>query len=56
MNLSDGCPGRIIFQSSYHDRVIRDENDFLTRWQYIDSNPAAWQDDEYYTDETEVSP
>ena len=41
--------GYSIFQSSYHDHIIRDENDYLTHWQYIDSNPAGWEDDEYYT-------
>ncbi len=40
--------GRSIFQSSFHDHIIRDEHDYLTRWQYIDTNPAKWAEDEYY--------
>jgi REP element-mobilizing transposase RayT len=40
--------GRKIFQSSYHDHIIRDDNDYLQHWQYIDENPAKWADDEYY--------
>ena len=41
--------GAIVFQRSFHDHIIRDENDFLTRWQYIDDNPARWSDDPYFT-------
>ena len=41
--------GFSLWQRSYHDHVIRDENDCLTHWQYIDSNPAGWAEDEYYT-------
>lgn len=40
-----GCP---IWQSSFHDHVIRDENDFLSRWSYIEANPARWAEDEYF--------
>ena len=42
--------GYNIWQRSFHDHVIRDENDFLTRWQYIDENPKKWLlgKDEYY--------
>ena len=40
--------GYNLWQSGYHDHVIRDENDFLTHWRYIDDNPRKWPDDEYY--------
>ena len=40
--------GRPIFQTSFYDHIIRDENDYLTRWNYIDTNPARWAEDEYY--------
>ncbi len=40
--------GYSIFQTSFHDHIIRDENDYLTRWQYIDDNPAKRAEDEYY--------
>ena len=36
------------FQRSYHDHVIRGEKDCLKIWQYIDSNPAKWQEDCFY--------
>ena len=37
-----------LWQSSFHDHVIRDDHDYLTRWQYIDDNPAKWTEDEYF--------
>ena len=39
-----------LWQTGYYDHIIRDEQDFLTRWQYIDNNPAAWLEDDYYID------
>ena len=40
-----------IWQKGFYDHIIRDENDFLIRWQYIDENPRKWLigKDEYYT-------
>ena len=43
--------GNDIFQRSYHDHVIRDEEDYLLIWQYIDNNPVRWQDDCFYTEQ-----
>ena len=40
--------GQTIFQRSYHDHVIRNERDYLKIWEYIDSNPAKWQEDCFY--------
>ena len=40
--------GRSIFQKSYHDHIIRNQEDYLIRWNYIDTNPARWAEDEYY--------
>ncbi len=40
--------GLKLWQSSFYDHIIRDENDYFTRWNYIDTNPAKWVDDEYY--------
>ena len=39
--------GRPLWQKSFYDHIIRDEEDFMTRWNYIDTNPARWQEDEY---------
>ena len=40
--------GYNIFQRSFHDHVIRDQNDYLKIRNYIDTNPAKWQEDQYY--------
>ena len=40
--------GENIFQRSYHDHIIRNEADYLLHWNYIDTNPARWDKDEYY--------
>ena len=40
--------GRSIWQDYYNDHVIRDENDYLTKWNYIDKNPGKWIEDEYH--------
>ena len=39
-----------LWQTSYHDHIIRGENDCLRHWTYIDQNPALWAEDEYYTE------
>ncbi len=43
--------GMNIFQRSYHDHVIRNEADYLRIWNYIDTNPATWEQDCFYTEE-----
>ena len=40
--------GYSIWQKSYHDRIIRNEKEYLIKWQYIDENPIKWNEDEYY--------
>ncbi len=40
--------GGSIWQNGFHDHIIRDEADYLNHWQYIDTNPAKWSEDEYY--------
>ncbi len=43
--------GQRVFQRSYHDHVIRCENDYREIREYIDNNPAKWVEDRYYTEE-----
>lgn len=42
--------GGILWQRSFHDHIIRDENDYRTIWEYIDTNPEKWQQDCFYTE------
>ena len=37
-----------IWQRSYYDHVIRNEQDYLEIWQYIDDNPRKWVLDELF--------
>ena len=40
--------GKPIFQRSFYDHIIRDENDYLRIWEYIGTNPQKWSEDKYY--------
>lgn len=40
--------GFIIWQKSYHDHIIRNECEYQKIWQYIDENPAKWENDCFY--------
>lgn len=37
--------GENIFQRSYHDHIIRNEQDYNEIWEYIDTNPVKWEND-----------
>ena len=37
--------GMDVWQSSYHDHVIRNQTDYVRIWEYIDTNPVRWLDD-----------
>ncbi|MCL2009655.1 MAG: hypothetical protein FWG71_03805 [Synergistaceae bacterium] len=37
--------GFSIWQRSFHDHIIRDENDYTRLAQYIENNPANWEND-----------
>ncbi len=41
--------GRRLFQTSFHDHIIRNEDDYLAHWNYIEENPLRWELDEYHT-------
>ena len=43
--------GTKIWQTSFYDHVIRDDEDYQTRFRYIEENPAKWQQDKYYYQE-----
>ena len=38
-----------VWQRSFHDHVIRNEQDYREIWEYIDENPVRWVYDEYNT-------
>lgn len=40
--------GQPIWQTSYYDRIIRNEKEYQEIWKYIDTNPLMWELDKYY--------
>jgi hypothetical protein len=45
INTLRDTPGRPVWQSRFHDRIIRDEEELTRIREYILNNPAQWQDD-----------
>ena len=41
-------PGVKVWQSSYHDHVIRDQKAYEKIWLYIDANPLNWEKDCFF--------
>jgi len=40
--------GYSIWQRSYHERILRNEEEYQIKWNYIDTNPQNWRKDEHY--------
>lgn len=40
--------GFSLWKKLYHDRVIRNEEEYNNKWQYIDDNPIRWTEDDEY--------
>jgi len=45
-----------MWQSSYHDHIIRDEEDYQNHFRYIEENPVKWAEDEYFIEPRETGP
>jgi hypothetical protein len=45
-------PGAPIWQRNYYEHVIRNEADLFEKRKYIIDNPAKWNEDEYYSNES----
>ena len=43
--------GQSVWQKLFHDHVIRGEKDYLKIWEYIDTNPARWEEDCFYEED-----
>ena len=39
-----------LWQSSYYDHIIRNQEDYLQIWQYISGNPSKWLDDCFFSE------
>lgn len=43
--------GKVIWQKSFYDHVVRGREDYEEHLKYIDENPIRWRYDELYTEE-----
>ncbi|MGM9607334.1 MAG: REP-associated tyrosine transposase [Oscillospiraceae bacterium] len=39
-----------VWQRSFYDHIIRNDDDYRTIWEYIENNPAKWKEDRFYID------
>lgn len=37
-----------VWQKRFQDHIIRNENDYIEIWQYIENNPIKWKEDCFY--------
>ena len=37
--------GKTLWQRSFYDRIVRNEQEFQAYWQYIEYNPLKWEED-----------
>ena len=42
--------GKILWQRSFHDHVVRNQDDYLKIWEYIDTNTLKWRSDCFFTE------
>ena len=45
-------PKANVWQRGFHDHIVRNEEDYLRIWEYIENNPARWTQDRYYLEDT----
>ena len=60
-NMVQGLKGAVareigfsLWQRSYHDHIVRDEDDYQKVWRYIEENPAKWAEDKFYCDNGDI--
>jgi putative transposase len=46
INVVRGTPGVSVWQRNYYEHIIRNENELKNIWDYIDTNPLRWQEDQ----------
>lgn len=42
------CYGNVLWQRSYYDHIIRNQEDYDDHFRYIEENPLKWELDELY--------
>lgn len=51
INQLRNSPGKPVWQTRFHDRIIRDHQSFLTINNYILNNPSKWHEDTFFNPE-----
>ena len=46
INTLRGTQGVSVWQRNYYERIIRSDRELHAIWNYIDANPANWENDE----------
>ena len=46
-------PDAVVWQRSFHDHIIRNQISFERIWNYIENNPAKWEEDCFYIRQAE---
>ena len=42
--------GSVLFQRSFYDHIVRNDEDFRNIWDYIDGNPGKWSEDRFWSE------
>ena len=56
VNTARGTSGAPVWQRGYHDHIIRNDADYLRIWEYMNTNPAKWREDRFYSGARMVRP
>ncbi len=48
INALRNSPGAAVWQRNYYEHIIRTENELKNIWNYIDTNPLHWQEDQLH--------
>jgi len=48
INQRRDTPGALVWQSRYHDRILRNEREWRACRRYIERNPGRWAEDRYH--------
>ena len=54
INQEEQTPGRNCWQRSFYDHVVRNEQEYLKIWEYIEENPLKWELDRFYEEQESV--
>jgi len=50
INVYRNAPGAPVWQRNYYERIIRNDKSYIQIAQYIENNPAQWQEDELFVE------